>query len=332
MNNVAQFAFHHTGPRRRASDILHVGLVNNMPDAAMRPTELQFARLLRDSAGGLDVRLSLFSLPEIARSDLARSRMDGIYADASTLPDAGIDALIVTGAEPHAVDLRDETFWPSFCRLVDWAHDGTVSTLFSCLAAHAAVLHGSGIVRRPLARKLFGVFDCTVAAEDPLLFKLHAPVSVPHARLNELAEEDLKAHGYRILSRLAGGGVNLFARKSGSLFLFSQGHPEYDGDSLGREYVRDVGRYLRGENAVPPPIPSGYFDKATEADLRALAAAGRDPSLQPRYDALLAGAISLQYWRADTVQLFGNWLAGVAAEKMRRRARSPANSGLRRSA
>ena len=34
---------------------IQIGLVNNMPDAAMRGTELQFARLLKEAAGALDV-------------------------------------------------------------------------------------------------------------------------------------------------------------------------------------------------------------------------------------------------------------------------------------
>ncbi|HWA84272.1 MAG TPA: homoserine O-succinyltransferase, partial [Fimbriimonadaceae bacterium] len=89
------------GWRGLSSDrAIHVGLVNNMPDAAMRATELQFARLLKEAAGTLDVQLHLFALGGIRRSELARSRMEGFYDDASALPGAGIDALIVTGAEP----------------------------------------------------------------------------------------------------------------------------------------------------------------------------------------------------------------------------------------
>ena len=45
-------------------------------------------------------------------------------------------------------------------KLVDWAKDHTASTIWSCLAAHAAVLHSDGIERRALEHKLFGVFDC----------------------------------------------------------------------------------------------------------------------------------------------------------------------------
>ena len=53
---------------------IQVGLLNNMPDAQLRATELRFAQLLKDACGGLDVRLRLFSLNSIPRSDEARTR------------------------------------------------------------------------------------------------------------------------------------------------------------------------------------------------------------------------------------------------------------------
>ena len=70
------------------------------------------------------------------------------------LPAAGMDALIITGAEPRAEAICDEEpYWPALTRLIDWAEIGTISTLFSCLAAHAAVLHLDGIKRRPLPQE-----------------------------------------------------------------------------------------------------------------------------------------------------------------------------------
>ena len=153
---------------------VHVGLVNNMPDAAMRATELQFARLLKEAAGSLDVRLRLFSLRSIPRGELARSRMEGFYADAAFLQAANIDALIITGAEPAAADLRDEPYWAALAHLIDWAEIGTISTLFSCLAAHAAVLHLDGIARRTLPAKLSGIYDSVRVEDDPLFFSTGA--------------------------------------------------------------------------------------------------------------------------------------------------------------
>lgn len=47
---------------------LDIGLVNNMPDAALKATERQFARLLASACGTTDVRLHLFSLGSVARA------------------------------------------------------------------------------------------------------------------------------------------------------------------------------------------------------------------------------------------------------------------------
>src|SRR5882724_10083404 len=107
MSQVEQFLLG-SGHNRTA---IHVGLVNNMSDAALRTTELQFARLLKDAAGPLDVRLRLFSLRTIARAAETRARMAGFYDDATFLEAANIDALIVTGAQPGTADQRQEPYW-----------------------------------------------------------------------------------------------------------------------------------------------------------------------------------------------------------------------------
>jgi len=325
-NRIEKFAL--GGGRGIYRGTIHVGLVNNMPDPAMRATELQFARLLKESAGALDartvdVRLHLFSLNQIERGELARSRMEGFYAGADTLPMAGIDALIVTGAEPKTDDLRDEAYWDALAHLVDWAEIGTLSTLFSCLAAHAAVLHLDGIARRKLPRKLSGVFTAERTTDDPLQTGLRSLIHVPHSRRNGISESELVARGYRILSRLPNGEVDSFARDmpGRSRFLFLQGHPEYGGETLGREYLRDVGRFLRGESGERPFVPENYFDRATENALAALdTTAG--PHELARYNALISGALPLLSWHGDTIKLFGNWLTMIAAEKMRRMVQS----------
>ena len=45
-----------------------------------------------------------------------------------------------------------------------------------------------------------------------------------------------------------------------SLFVYFQGHPEYDAHSLLGEYRRDIGRFLRREIELYPTMPKGYFD------------------------------------------------------------------------
>jgi homoserine O-succinyltransferase len=324
-NPVEKFAL--GGGRGVYRGTLHVGLVNNMPDTALRATELQFARLLKQAATfnswALDVRLHLFSLAQIERGELARSRMEGFYADADTLPMAGIDALIVTGAEPRRDDMRQEGYWNGLAHLIDWAEIGTLSTIFSCLAAHAAVLHLDNIPRRKLPQKLSGVFPAERLGDDPLQTGLEPLIHVPHSRRNTLFESDLAAHGYRVLSRIANGEVDSFARDmpGRSRFVFLQGHPEYGGEALGREYLRDVGRFLRGESAERPAVPENYFDRATEMALAALETGseeGAGDNAWAGYNEIISGALPLQSWHGHTIKLFGNWLAMIAAEKVRR--------------
>ena len=325
---IEKFAFG-AGPHRGdGPGALHVGLVNNMPDAALRATELQFAHLLKEAAGRYDVRLHLFSMAQIPRSEAALSRMEGFYADVDTMPMAGLDALIVTGNEPLAADMRDEPYWDALAHVVDWAEIGTISTIFSCLAAHAAVLHIDNIVRRPLARKLSGIFPIHQVGDDPLLAgHAHNQAATPHSRRNEIAAEDLLGHNYRIITKLADGGVDMFARQTQSLFLFLQGHPEYAPEALGRDYCRDVGRWLRGEDAMPA-IPQNYFDAASEAALRELSE-GADARDLARFQDIVTAAAPRFPWRGHTLRLFSNWLALVAAEKSRRVSRhAPSRSRL----
>ena len=51
---------------------LTIGLINNMPDSALKATERQFMRLVRSAAGKTRLRFHCFSLPSVPRSRQAR--------------------------------------------------------------------------------------------------------------------------------------------------------------------------------------------------------------------------------------------------------------------
>src|SRR5205085_67987 len=131
---------------------------------------------------------------------------------------------------------------------------------WSCLAAHAAVLHIDGIARCPLEEKRVGLFRCEIATPHGLLTNVSAPLRVVHSRWNELPEGALADNGYSILTHSAQAGVDAFVKKRKSLFVFFQGHPEYDHRALLREYRRDVARFLRAERDSYPGMPCAYFD------------------------------------------------------------------------
>ena len=52
------------------STYLHIGLVNNMADAALVGTEDQFLGLLEAAAGDMPIRVTLYTLPKVMEGDL----------------------------------------------------------------------------------------------------------------------------------------------------------------------------------------------------------------------------------------------------------------------
>ena len=304
----------------RGRNCLTIGLVNNMPDAACEATERQFLDLLRAAAGNAIVQVKLFSIADVPHAEQARQELGARYRDIAALWDTPLDGLIVTGTEPKAANLQDEPYWAALTKLIDWARGNTASTIWSCLAAHAAVLHADGIGRAPLDEKLSGVFECEAVADDALFADLDSRLRVPHSRLNDLPEPALRAAGYRVLSRSATAGVDAFVKDNddASLFVCFQGHPEYDGDLLLREYRRDVGRYLRGERSTYPDAPQHYFNGAAKFladDFRTRAIGERrgellgDFPMEP-----LAGAID-NTWRDGAVGLYRNWIKYLKVRK-----------------
>ena len=74
-----------------------------MPDAALRSTERQFLTLLDSASGDIVVRLSLYALPEIPRTDAGRRYAQQVLFQASRICGIShLDGLIVTGTEPRA--------------------------------------------------------------------------------------------------------------------------------------------------------------------------------------------------------------------------------------
>ena len=303
---------------------LTIGLINNMPDGALKATERQFMRLLRRAAGDVRIDFHCFSLPSVRRSQSEKGRLEGQYTDIAEIERLQIDGLIVTGAEPNAATLPQETFWRELTDIVDWARNNTRSTIWSCLAAHAAMLHLDGIERQRIETKCSGIYDCVGVSPHWLTEGLPSPFKVAHSRLNEVRADDLTANGYQLLSRSLRGGVDSFAKDFGSQFIFFQGHPEYEELSLEREYLRDISRFLSCERDSYPGIPAGYFDAETEQKLAAFAVraqAERRPALSTELpDRTLREDIATG---AAATVMFRNWI-GFLFE--RARATSPETS------
>ncbi|CAM6055287.1 unnamed protein product [Sphagnum tenellum] len=273
-----------------------------MPNAAIRSTERQFTDLISAARQGLPVDIHWYRL--------IGSRPEN-YGRIEDLWEEEFDGLIVTGTEPRTDELSDEPFWPAFTKTVDWAAKHTISTIWSCLASHAAVLHLDGVQRQKHDEKIFGVFTSTKAIEHDLLYNLMS-WSVPHARWNDLRESDLLTHNYLVLSKSKEAGVETFIKKvNRSLFMFIQSHPEYDSGALGREYRRDIARFQMGQQTSYPKVPANYFDIQSTTELEEIR---RIESTKHELD-VIDNAQLLNDWKSVSVQLYRNWLTYLSIQR-----------------
>jgi homoserine O-succinyltransferase/O-acetyltransferase len=299
-------------------DGVSLALINNMPDPALEDTELQFFELLDIASGDVPVYLKLYSLTGIPRADRGERHLNSFYWGMDDLWNSRFDGVIMTGTEPRRPDLREETYWPVLTQVLDWAERNTTSTVLSCLAAHAGVLHSDGIGRHPLSDKQFGVFDFTKTSDHQLSSGTSGTVRFPHSRWNEVQGNELTASGYLVLTQSAEGSVDSFVKKKKrSLFVHFQGHPEYGAQTLLKEYRRDIKRYLRGERETYPSMPKGYF----ETSAASLLGAFREVAMSNRQEGAIEGfpeavVSTLQKtWDSSAVNVYRNWLQYVLAKK-----------------
>ena len=295
-----------------------IGLINNMGDQALKVTERQFGSLLSEAAGDIGVVFRIFALESTRRSRRALDYINARYEPASAAMDGGLDGLIITGAQPQADRLSEEPYWGELVGLIDWAKLNTASTILSCLAAHAGVLHLDGVERRRLPEKCTGVFGFTAERTHPLVGKQGRVRMMPHSRYNGLLQSELEQAGYVILTSSRTSGVDSFVKCFGSQFVFLQGHPEYDANSLAREYRRDMNQYLLGETRRIPARPKNYFGAEAEAKLNAMDSCRHmeQRSEQQIQDLSIIDALTPTeaLWREAAVSFFRSWIEMIAIE------------------
>lgn len=245
---------------------LHIGFLNMMPDAALQATERQFIRLVGGCNRIAQFFVYPFSLDGLPRSKDTLDYIEHFYSTFAELRESGIDALIITGANVANPSLDQEPFWEPLIEVVDWARENVASTLCSCLATHAVLKRYYGIERRPMPKKKWGVFDHRTAYPGhPLLRGINTRFDVPHSRFNDISREQLEEAGLSVLVESSEGGVHMAVSPDHFRAIFFQGHPEYDVNSLLKEYKREVLRYLKGEVSKSPPFPQHCFPEPAKA-------------------------------------------------------------------
>ena len=298
---------------------LVVGFVNNASDRALKSAEAQFMRVLTAASDGIELEVKFFTCPEIPRGERPAGDSDCPYADIAELYDTQLDALIVTGAEPLATALPDEPIWGSLTKLVDWAGDQAIPTIWSCLAAHAAVLHLDGLARSPLPGKLSGLFECNVVAKDhKLMAGLPPSWLTPHSRYNGINADALVASGYEVLSASAEASVDVFLKDAPLRSCSFRGILNMREI---RSYENTSGMFADISHMSGTTIrlaPKNYFAPDTEAALDGLRRAAlrdrRDPGLLDAVFALVKHKAHPNAWHGPAAQLYTNWLTHIVRD------------------
>jgi homoserine O-succinyltransferase len=295
---------------------LHIGLLNMMPDAAITATEAQFLGLVGASDQIVQFFVYPFSLQALNRGQSARAHIARYYYDFADLADEGLDALIITGANVANPSLDQEPFWQPLIEVVRWAEHNVASILCSCLATHALVKHRHGIERQRLPQKKWGVYSHRISRpEHPLMRGVNTRFDAPHSRYNEITKAQLEAAGLKVLAESEEAGVHLVVSPDQCQIVYFQGHPEYNANSLLKEYKREVYGYFNGERESAPRYPEHYFStEAREIAARYMQAAdhlvrsGKEPPSFPEseLDALVDNT-----WGDTGRAIINNWLGMV---------------------
>ncbi len=292
---------------------LHVGLLNMMPDAALRATEQQYMRLLGNANQIVQIYVHPFTVDGLPRTDQAQAYIDEHYESFEKLCDDGLDALIISGANVTNPSLDLEGFWEPLGEVTAWAAEHVTSVMCSCLATHALLQSQYGVVRRPLLAKRWGVYQHRVLnADHPLLRGTNTRFDVPHSRWNEVTSSQLREVGIDVLIESVEGDVHLATSADGIRTVFLQGHPEYDATSLLKEYKREVTRFLAGELAALPPLPDNIFSEDAARTARShleeaigIVTRGDDAPAFPEQE--LARGLD-NTWTDTGKAIFNNWL------------------------
>ncbi|MBP3638212.1 MAG: homoserine O-succinyltransferase [Clostridia bacterium] len=251
-----------TEKRATTQDIrpLRILLLNLMPTKIA--TETQLARLLGNTP--LQVELVLLKVESHVSKNVAEEHMINFYQTFDSVKDQTFDGMVITGAPVERMPFEEVDYWDELCEIFEWSKTHVFSTFHICWGAQAGLYYHYGIEKKPLPKKLSGVYRHRVTHKGSILFRgFDDTFMVPHSRYTTVDREDILAiPGLKILAESEEAGVYAVSNKGGSQ-VFITGHSEYDAETL-------LGEYLRDKNAgIAPDIPVNYFpnDDDTQSPL-----------------------------------------------------------------
>lgn len=263
--------------RAETQDIrpLRIAILNIMP--TKEQTETQLMRLLANSP--LQVEVILLHPATHIPKNTSIEYLNAFYKTFDDVREEKFDGLIITGAPVEQLPFEEVTYWKELIEIMEWSKRNVYSTIHICWAAQAGLYYHYGINKRPLEKKLSGIFlHEKLDTLAPIVRGFDDQFWAPHSRYTETIPEEVYAcPKVEVLCQSQSGGLYMLLARHGRQ-IFLMGHPEYDKYTLKMEYERDVAKGLRIE------VPQDYFRENN-----------------PKNDPVVR-------WKAHANLLFYNWL------------------------
>jgi homoserine O-succinyltransferase len=262
---------------------LRVGIVNLMPTTV--DTEVQLLRLLGNNP--LQVNITFLHMGSHTSKNAPPGHLEKFYISAEEIVRLKVhfDGLIITGAPVEALPFEQVDYWDELAEIIDYSEKNVFSVLHICWGAQAGLYRRYKIQKKPLEKKLFGIFPHAVNEQYHCLFRgFDDEFLAPQSR-HTASDRDAIASESRltIQSETPETGVFIATARDGRE-IYVTGHLEYDPLTLDREYRRDIAKGLSID------VPKNYYPDD-------------DPSKTP-----------VVRWRAHANLFFDNWLNYVYQE------------------
>ena len=254
---------------------LQIAILNLMP--LKQDTELQLLRALSNTPLQIDV--TFIQTESHISKNTSHSHIKKFYETFTDIKKRKFDGMIITGAPVEQMPFEEVDYWKELTEIMGWTEKHVTSTIFLCWAAQASLYYFYGLEKKPLDKKMFGLFWHKVMNRKiPLVRGFDDIFLAPHSRHTEVPIEAVHAcKDLTVLAESDEAGLFLAMAEDGRK-IFVMGHPEYDRVTLDGEYKRDLGKGL------PIEMPENYY---------------RDNN--PENGPLLL-------WRAHANNLYTNWL------------------------
>lgn len=256
-------------------------VVNLMPTKEV--TERQFLESFNNLQQ--DVEITFLYPATHHFKNTSYSEINKAYASLADIEAFSFDGLIITGAPVEQLNFHQVDYWEEFRTICDWAERHTKQTLLECWAALGGLYNDYQLGKRQLPHKLFGVYQATSINEHSRLALDFQSIKIPQSRhaTTVVNPHDLPADLQVVASNEQIGPLIYHSPSKHRTYI--TGHPEYESDTLAKEYFRDLKKRL------PIQEPHDYF-----ADVK-------------------TGEVNYS-WQQSSTQIYQNWLNTFAQQKV----------------